>query len=328
ETRFVDAVETEEAVDTPVVEAAEDDAPQAERGRGEQDVLCCVARLEQREPVRAQAVFEARAPEDGRQDQNGRRALDDLRVRRDGGRFGGVRDVPDLASQGVVVVDPRIETVDATDGDEELERVERAGRRRRAERGEHVPLVLLRHPVAGLEQRRELLERERRLREAPHRTAAAEDVGERNRRQLGWRKGVAHERAVPPHRACRACTERRALLELPHTAHLAHDGGRAQLRGFVQQLGRIRLVGVVAVDGGGDVDGRYPFGLAHGNGCGDGLTFSSASGSAVSPSSKAALSRRGPPRKRLSWRTSSGQSSGATTLATERPAAATSGLVT
>ena len=139
-----------------------------------------------------------------------------------------MRDVPDLVPQRVVVVHAGIETVHAPHRDEELERIERAGGRGRAERRELLALVALRHPVAGDEQRRELLERKGRFREAPHRTAAAKDVGERDRRELAGRERAARESGIAANRARRTSRGRYALGS--PNSHTAWAGGDLPLR--------------------------------------------------------------------------------------------------
>src|SRR4029077_1008357 len=83
ERRFVDTVETEELVGQPVVVAAEWYCAQTQSGRGEQDVLGHVARLEQSEAVPTHAVLEAGPPEHGGDEHHGGAAGNDLRVGRE-----------------------------------------------------------------------------------------------------------------------------------------------------------------------------------------------------------------------------------------------------
>ena len=66
ERRLVDAVGADERIDAAVEEAADGSGGERERLDREEEALRDVTRLQQREPVRARAVLEARAPENRR----------------------------------------------------------------------------------------------------------------------------------------------------------------------------------------------------------------------------------------------------------------------
>src|SRR6266536_1524080 len=87
--RLVDAVQAEERVGRAVVETAERDRSQPERGCRQNEILAHVTGLEECEPIAAKAVLETSAPEDGRDEDNHSAARDDLRIGRELGNLVG-----------------------------------------------------------------------------------------------------------------------------------------------------------------------------------------------------------------------------------------------
>src|SRR5712691_3841992 len=240
--RLVDAVQAEELVGPAIVEAAERDRSQPERGRRQHEVLAHVAGLEECKPIAAEAVLETSAPEDGRNEDDHSAARDDLRIGRERcrliGRESGTKDF-EARPERVEVVEAGLQPLDAEGADVELERVERPAGGDRAQReglraGRR--LECAGDAVARLEERRELVAGDRLVSECTLRPARTDRLPER---KVGPARRREHSRwqAAPFYGTRRAELKIGARLQPAGALDLAPDLGGRDLRGLVVHLG-------------------------------------------------------------------------------------------